>query len=415
VRPGKLCICLVLGLAASSLFAQQPPPDGIKAGPFILAPYFQAGGAADSNIFLTPEPESDTIQIFTAGLGVVAPFRNSVFQFDYEASRLQFTEHEFSRDVSQEFAVNFIFNFGSKDRLVLRERFVDSFADLSRIDDSVGTGDERFFDGQPYRYNRWDVELSRLVPLQQGYSIRVTRVDLNYTDVVDPIPFQDYRGFDSGYEFRQPLAQRKWLIAYYSQRRFNYYDPNIPELTGVPISKETSDTIQLGLRGLLGKDQPYYFRLGYVDFKFDVFLPGEDQVNRFEGLTGSFSWALSIGGRSSLNLAMARRPLASGFDTFYLNNQVRAEFRRQWRRNSSVGLRGLLSLNQYADEIPGLEACAGIVRRDFRGELEANLDWLIHPKFGFITAASFANRNSNCDIFTYDAVALSVGITAGWF
>jgi hypothetical protein len=401
---------------------QDSPAEGLTVGPWILAPYLLAGAAVDDNIFLSSEGAEDTISTFSLGLDATLPFRNSSLELAYKASKMKYEQHDFSRDTTEEGRFELDLRLGSLDRLVVRGLALRSFTDLSRSSEEFGgvdPGDERFFDGQPYHYNRFELELSRLVPRQQGYLIRVTRVDLNYLDTSNGTapeerPFDDYRGFDAAYEFRQPLSANRWLIGYYQMRRFNHYDASFG--TGVERGNETSDTLQIGLRGPLGKGQPLFVRVGYGRFVYDGLVgpSGPLETQRHSDLAGYANWALKIGGRSSLVLSAGHATLPTTTN-FYVNTVFRAEFSRKWFQHSTVGINTILSSNRY-----GARQSDDFVRQDYRYELEARLDWLLHERFGFVLAGRYSERESNNDpqfgdIYSYQGAQISLYLAAGWF
>ena len=414
---------LAVGSTPAVAQTREALPEGIPIGHWIVAPFFASELTFDDNLFRSPDgnlQEEDRLTALEAGLVATLPFRNSRLNLEYEASRFEYAENAFTRDTTQDFKLDLAFNFSSGDTLEVQEQYTKGFSDLRVFDE----GGQLEFEGQPFNYNQVDLRMSRSVRRQQGYSIRVSRRDLNFVGD-NEVPFFDYRGFDSSFEFRQPLAGAKWLIAYYGSRRFNHYEANTPEEVGNPIRKETTDSLQLGLRGFLGPEQPFVVRLGYTDFAYE----GTDSLG-FNGLVGFTRWLLRFGASSELDLSFSRRPLPSNFDTFYLINEFRSRFSRDILRNGSLGIEFLAAKNKYGAPV-GLGGTVGeervdcgagfskgfedFIRKDERFRLRASLGWRIHPRMRFELSAAQSKRSSNCAISEYDATVVRGNLSVGWF
>jgi hypothetical protein len=134
---------------------------------------------------------------------------------------------------------------------------------------------------------------------------------------------------------------------------------------------------------------------------------------------GSGRWRIPIGGRTKLDLTANRRVLPSNFDTYYVNNDLRAHFYREWLYGSRFGIEAWWSVNRYGDPVledtgqDYPEACFG-KREDRRTRAEAYLSWLPVPRTTFRLGLSVDDRNSNCPVFAYDSTQLTAGISYGW-
>jgi hypothetical protein len=411
-RLGALVALALAVLAAGESRAQtsRAAPDGIVAGKWVLNPYGFFGVEYDSNVFRRAvNIESDWIQRTTLGLTATIPVRNSAGLFEYTADRYAYQTVQFTRDWNQYGRAGWRWNLSSGDTITVGTSYTKGITNVQEID----PGGELTFLGQPYNLARWDLQIDRAIPRRQGYLIRISRVDMNWDpDEGEIVPFFDYRGWDARYEYRQPAAAIDWFIVYGEMRRFNHYRPrNTPgwEL-GVPFRKEESGSLQVGVRGFLGRGQPFFARIGYGEFEY---TGAEPSATKFQGIVGELNWSLSVGARSSLELSLLRRPLPSTFPTYYLIDELRVNAERPWRQYSSMGLSVLLSRNTYGDAVA--VSCNGEIRQDNRWEAEAYLDWLIHRKFGFRVAAAHYERTSNCDLADFKANVVTTGLTMGWF
>jgi hypothetical protein len=310
--------------------------------------------------------------------------------------------------------------FPSRDTFDLSARYILGITDTQVVD----PGGELTFRGIPYRQARWDLQLARGVPGMHGYSAKLTRIDHIWEPAELPggslqaVPYFDYRGLDSRFEYRYPLPSRNWVIGYGSVRRFNHYRPEgwtdedgEPGEVGVPYRKEQSGSLEVGMRGYLGFEQPYFVRLGYGQFRYT----GEEPSNvDFSGLVGQANWRLRVGGRSHLEVGWQRRPLPSSFSTYYVINEFRVRADREWLVYSRAGLDLLYSKNKYGEPLPNT-ACSDFIREDRRWKAEAYVDWLVHRKFGFRVAVGHHERTSNCQGSDYKANMVTTGMTLGWF
>lgn len=416
-----LCVLALAAIAAPAVQAQtrRETPDGMAVGRWFLSPYLFEGVELDDNVFLSStDPESDQILRTTLGLEALLPVRRSALTFEYTADRFDYQENQFSREWAQEGAARWRMDFASGDRLSLTERYSLGISDTRAVDE----GGELVFQGQAYNLNRWGVELSRSTPKRPGYLISFRRSDLNWEEPEDDeqIPFFDYRGFDSAVEYRHPVPPVNWLIAYASVRRFNHYEPRGAEdpvtgesiwEPGVPFREEESESVQIGMRGVLGREQPFFARVGWGRFAYT----GEQASNKdFNGLVGQAQWQLRAGSRSRVEMLLNRRPLPSSFPTYYIVNEFRVRADREWLMYSRVGVDLRLSRNRYGEPVPGT-GCGDRIRRDSRLSLEVFMDWLVLRRFGFRLAGAHYDRDSNCPGASYSDNTLTAGMTLGWF
>jgi len=422
--PAAARLFLVLALAAAvpapvEAQTRAPRPDGLAIGRWFLTPYLFQGLELDDNVFRRPtNTESDRIRRTTLGLGAILPVHNSFFNLDYRADRFDYSKNRFPRDWAQDGSAQMRLLFSTGDRLTLTEHYTLGISDTLAVD----AGGELVFQGQPYNLNRWDAELSRAVQRRPGYMIKVSRADLNWeTPEGDrTVPFFDYRGFDTRFEYRHPVPPGNWVFAYYEQRRFDHFHPRgyeDPETglpaweLGVPFRSEESESLQIGLRGLVGRDQPFVGRIGWGRFAYT----GLEPTNKdFSGIVGQLQWRLRAGTRSHLELLVNRRPLPSSFPTYYIVNEIRVRADREWLRYSRAGFDLLYSRNRYGEPLPQT-TCGDTVRKDNRWSLEAFMDWLVARRFGFRVAAAHFERDSNCPGASYTADTLTAGLTLGWF
>jgi hypothetical protein len=420
---------LMLLLCVTTAGAESPPPDGITVGRWILQPYWASNIEYDDNIFRNCDPddpdcergslwaiESDTIHSLLFGLGADMPVRNGMFEFDYTGNQRKYnsTGDRIGRNLEHDLNAKLAMRFGSGDRLTISDNYTLGVTDLQYIDETFGL----VFRGAPYNYNNWSVELSREVPRVQGYQIKVSRVDMTFDEGEDS-PFNDYRGFQSVFQYRHPIPVDSWLIGHYEYRLIDNYTPNdkipgendIEAGPNVLFRTENSKSYQVGFGGFLRQKHPFLMRAGWGRFHYTGLEPPESS---FEGLVGHARMQFDIGGRTELKLSMDRRPLPSNYQSYYINNALRVEIERSWMQYSGVGFRLNVSRNKYGD--PGLGICdPDVVRVDDRWMLDGYVHWMIHRLVGLRLAATHWQRASNCEASDYKANVISAGITLGWY
>lgn len=412
-----LAVLLAWGGSASARSAGEPPP-GIRAGRWVLAPYLYSTVGYDDNIFRANDcsedaetPCASAVRRDVFGLAARLPVRNSLLELRYQADKRDYRTYNPSRPVEQVGTGRFQLNFGSGDQLAVSESYTRGASDVRAVDE----GGEFEYQDAPYDLNRIELQWARIHPSRQGFVIRVARVDLNF--VADQfVPFFDYRGFDSAFEYRQPTAGGKWLQVYYDSRRFNHYDPNdetaagepIRKAVGVPFRKEVADTLQVGFGGVAGHGKPFNFRAGYGRFRL------EGTGAEFDGLVGTFNLGMMVGSRTRLALALWRRPLPSSFPTYYIVNSLQVGLERPFLREFMVGTILQYSRNQYGDPLP-LPDDEDKIRRDQRFGLEGYVDWIAHPRLAVRLAAGYQHRDSNFEDTNFSAAAGSIGLRLGWF
>jgi hypothetical protein len=390
----------------------RPTPEGLPAGRWFLAPYAFVGVEADDNIFRRPEEsgqvEPDQIVRTTLGLLATLPVRNNGLSIEYTADRFAYQNNPLPRDWTQDFRADWLMDLSSGDRVRVAGRYNLGLTNVQTVD----PGGELTFNGNPFTLARVDFEVGREIRRRPGYEVRVSRIELRWDyEPGDPeLRFFDYDGWDATAEYRQPTAAIDWMTVYVGARRFDNYLPFERELG--PYRREESESLQVGARGMLGREQPFLARIGYGRFRYSGRIPS---LSTFRGLVGDVQWRLRVGGRSHVGLRLNRRPLPSVYQTYYIVSELRVRVDREWLQYSRAGIDLLVGLNKYGDPIPAFDNCGGGVRKDKRLEAEAFMDWLFHRKIGFRVGVGHYERSSNCPLSNFTANAVTTGLTLGWF
>lgn len=411
--------CFVAALAISGLPAQsgsEPPPRGLEAGPWVLAPYLLASFTTDDNIFRRPTNEEDEeISEAVASLTAYLPFRNSMLTLEYEADYFNYSNNNFSRNVEQAFSFDLKFNLAGGSVLRVSDEFTSGFSDVQQFD----AGGERVFDGEPFNLNRFVFEMSRAIPYRKGYLLRVRHRKFEFVSG-NEVPFFDYEGIDAAGEYRQPISGGRWLTLSGFARRLDHFNVEDGPASNQPFRKEVYDELQLGFRGRVSGSDPYFVRLGWGRFEYTDIVAAVGPQKPFSGLVGSFEYRLRISGLLDIVFSGQRHPLPSNFDTYYLINEFKVDLERKWQQFTRVGLNMLYSANSYGDLLRNrdgspLADCSDFIRKDDRYRVEGYARWSVGDMMALRISAARQSRRSNCDISEYEANVLSANVEFGWF
>jgi len=402
-------LCVTAGSSAWSQNAGRGE-DGISLGNWLLAPFVTLTGETDDNIFRRAAdagPESDRITRWAAGVGASLPFRRSSLKLGYNVSDINYAktdrldpklEHDAFAEIS--------LGLASGDELTLRERYSRSSQDVQRVD----PGGELVFDGRPFIIEERGVEITRRIPRRRGYTARLSRETFDYA-TGEAGGFFDFDERRVALEYREPITPHAWVeVAYEGGRSDQFRDE---------FRVQRTDQLLVGLRGELGKGQPFMARIGYEEFRFDSGPSGT-----FAGLVGSGEWRKRLG-RGSLALRYQRRALPSALETYFVWNSVSARVEQSLPTGIGFGGEASASRSRYGDPVDWNNTCLpdvadadcpGSFRRD--DDLRTARVWLdVQPRasLGFRLQASRTERDSNYERGSYDNTIVSVTVILGWF
>ncbi len=464
-RPSGCPVAICLGLATllvagmAHATTQEDPPDGLPAGPVFFAPWFQTEVLGDDNIFRRSEEQQQLFQVdgledsdisttLRAGVTAYIPIRVSMLELGYEGSTFAYKESSFAGTDRHTGNLKFELNFSSFNTLRIEETYTDGYTELQQYLDPDQPDDEIsrprpeiIRQGVPFTSNAWALEWQRKVTGRPGWRARVERSYLRYRPEELPvqpegdeddqrIPWNDYVAWDVEYEYAQPVYRRGELTAMYTGRREDEFVPGGPAESDF-LRREEYDALEIGFRGLVGRRQPLFARLGYGRFLFRDVQPvpgtGElQQPSNYRGLVGNITWRLPVGGLSNMAVNVNRRPLASFYNTNYIVNELRVFFDRRYREVSRWGVNALASFNGYGDLISTETAngvttgpCAvggtPVIRHDRNQQIQGYWEWFVQSRMAVRALAAHTRRNSSCDNGDFSSNAISLTFRVGWF
>ncbi len=408
---------LIGGLAVLGLWAPawsqgtQTTEDGILVGRWLLSPYVSYGQQADDNLLRRSElegPQSDRITRWTAGVRARVPFRMSSFSLAYAARDLSYAETDrLDPDLEQDFQAELDLKFSGGDGLKLDERFTRGIQDVQRVD----PGGELVFDGRPFTILEHRIELSRLVPRRRGYTAQFTRTDFQY-DTKQRGNFFDYDTRAWSLQYREPVSGHSWIeFSYDGDRSDQFFDEG-------DLRDQRRDGLLLGLRGELGKGQPFFARLGWEYFRYE-----NRPTGRFRGIVGSGEWRKSVG-RGWLALSYQRRALPSVEDTYYIASGIGLRLSRERRTGIGYGAEVRRWDNAYADpidwentcdpDVPNGDCPGAFLRKDELLQARAWIDIKPRTTVGIRIQAQRLQRDSNVVGAEYTANVVSASFVLGW-
>jgi hypothetical protein len=383
-------------------------PDGIPVGPWILKPLFDLGYSRDSNVFYAPpggDLEADDVMTAAAALSAKLPFRNSLFTADYHAVRTDYRTISVPRKLARDFGLGLELKFSTMDRLDLTAHETYGTADTKLFDPGGAT----VYQGVPYYYSTQQIEAAREEYGHRGYVVRLTgnRQDFDSTELA----FFEYTGYEGFLEYREPLSSRLWLVASYEGRRYDDFLANQRSPNGAPAWRERSELYWVGVRGLLGPEEPYVLRAGWARFRF----PGT-AGSASGDLTLEGSLQLHLGGSTGLHVLASRRPWPTYF-TFegeqvnkYVVESLLARVERRWLDFSTVGVEASFGHYRF-DRLPG-----GSQRKDKATGAKVYANLMIRERIGFRVSIEQGRRTSDHEfaVYEYRKTVYWVGLVLGW-
>src|SRR5262245_3200695 len=250
--PGIRALPALVALAlCAPAVAEDAPPPGIPAGPWILAPSLVVGYSYDTNVFQEDEqfdPVADYSLVIQPKILATQPFRMSSLSLGYSATRYDYGNAFQDAQLAQDATATLNLLFSSQNRPALSADFTFGVSKTEAFD----PGGEVTYRGESYHLSHYELQLSKQVPQHPGYRVGVVhnvfRFDENQT-----VSFFDYTGSVATLEYRQPFGFQIWGLASYVGSRFDHFchglDPNGNPCPGssTPFRTEESDSGLLGV------------------------------------------------------------------------------------------------------------------------------------------------------------------------
>jgi hypothetical protein len=437
---------------------KQDAPEGLPVGRVVFAPWFENEVLGDDNLFrrrdsqdvnvpplggvfpgtgdidsdgngvFDPPVVSDVETTVSAGVTMYIPFRMSNLQFEYEGNASFYRKSTVENADSHRGLLLLDLNSSTHHSFVLEGSHLLGITQRLRADDDPT--DVELIEGVPLVRKNWAFEWAREVPQRPSWKTRLEWVDQRYEPDLGDSLWVDYTGWTGRAEYGQPIYRRGYLSATYSGRRQDQFKTRSLFPTDNLLRSESYDAIQVGFRGLIGRNQPVYAALGYGKLDYEKPAPALP-LDSFRGLVGNVTWRLPVGSASQLSVSAGRQPTASlAFDTYYVNNIMRVRFDRPAFQASRYGAVTLFAKGRYGAPftallvdptrtvLPCSETVLGdIIRRDTRKQIEGFWEWFIQPRMALRMTAGHYRRDTNCDNGIGSYVSNSVGMTfrVGWF
>jgi hypothetical protein len=107
--------------------------------------------------------------------------------------------------------------------------------------------------------------------------------------------------------------------------------------------------------------------------------------------------------------------LPSNYETYYVDNEIRGEYRHELARGSNMMVGAAIGRNFYGGPVDNCIVADG--RADRRVDARAGGYWRIHARLGLGVMLDYARRRSNCPEGEgdYTASGIETGLLIGWF
>lgn len=414
--PFGLCVlaCALLSGAVSAQ-GRPSPEDGIPVGRWILRPRLSVGYTWDSNIFRTNETGAirgesrrvvgDQALRSVGEIDAFMPIRNSYLRLSYNADYREFDSvPEFDRDLEQTAESELNLELSNGYRLILDQAYTRGVFSIREIDE----GGELVFDGEAFTLKTLGARVERNVRGRRSFQVNLLGRDLDF-DANLRDRFFEYSGFAVRGEYREPLGDRYWVTATVARGD----EDNVRPSTGDKFREEESTVLQLGFRGILGEDRPFFVRIGHTRLEFPLARQSE-----YSGPSWQANARFMLGERTSLDVDTSRIPRPSSFfdQNFYVSERWRARAAFRWRRHTTFGAETTFTNNRYGASEPRAEPelPAGAIREDERWSLGAYADIMLTDHYGLRVDVERRSRDSNYAVAVFDATIVSASFLVGW-
>lgn len=418
-RVGRVSIVrflLALSLAAlpwSRLAAvddDNHPPDGLPVGPLFVAPFLAAGTFYDTNPFYRAakslaagEGTTDIVTRASPGVTLALPFRQSLFKVEYDATFRHYARSTTQSNSSQHALADLSLRFGSLDRLTFSAERTRGAADTIRFD-----GGEAVYDGTPYDFGQYAMELTRDEPGHIGYDVRLGWNALGFDRTT--VRFFEYSGFEGSVDYRQPISPHSWLLAGAGLRRYDHHLATDPP--GTIYRRERTNTLRFGAEGVGHALQSWRAVLEYNASTY----PG-GAGSDFRGLGGELYLYFALGPSATVVPYATRRTWSSFYvdSNYYVATDFGIHLEKRWQSENQIGADVGYVNSDYPDVVFDPVSLTDVKRRDrsVRVEVYGTFGWT--SLYRFRISGVHQSRNSNAGDVSYRGDAIGIQFVVGWF
>jgi hypothetical protein len=409
-RAAVWIVALAVGGVASAQSASEPSEYvGFQAGGAVIAPSLTAGYTYNTNINQRPagqDPQPDGMLTLQPALLLTVPFSNSSFQFGdvltyFDYSEAIQTEGKTANDAVAELNLN----FGSRDSLEISAHNVAGVAQTL-----FDPGNQVTFQGNSYNLHTEAISFLRVVSGARGYRFALSRTAVRF-EPSTTVQFYNFRGFDGGAEYLEPLSPNTRLSFGYLGSRYDHFDADDPTTL---LRSEAGDTIFGQVEGQLGPRQPYLVRLGWQRLMFTG--PDAAAADDFSGIVGQARLSAIVGGGTMITFQIQRQPYRSFVqpNNYYLYDAISGWVERVFPQGSSVGGLVGFSMNSYNQPTSDPNSSSTYYRQDRRVQLEAYANLALAKHVLFRVTLARNRRSSNAPDAGYIEKILFGGFVFGW-
>jgi hypothetical protein len=402
---------------------EQPPPPGVPMGPWLVAPLIVSGYTYESNPFFRADefdPASERILEIGPEIVATLPFRNSRLSLEGRYTSYEYENRATGDDDALDLSADLDLAFYSGDRLRIGYGVLDGTSRTLAFDE----GGESVFNGEPYRFDRYSLEMSRAVAGRRGYEVSVRNSSVEFDE--DLGTFFEFDGWETDVEYREPVSGYAWLLARYAGRRFDQFRSG--DSRDAPFQKESTDAGFVGVRGVR-QELSYEVAVGWARSEYEwteETTPGGPPRSDFRGAVWNASVTRRLGPRDEVLVRTERRAFSSFFrdNNYYLSTRTKAQWTRRLRGRSSVWLSAEYATNDYPDPVDANgDGEPDVLREDHLWDIGIYGTVAVWRKLGFRVDVRHRSRDSNFVFETTDGVLSSadykglrafVGVTLGW-
>lgn len=409
-------------------YAQEPiepkTEKGMRISKFIFYPSILIGYEYNDNVFSRNDQYddlfglrviSDNIYTVKPTFKFVLPFSNSYARLSYTPQYREYKDYDLNKNMSHYLNFDTTLKFSNGSTITAKEEYIQGILEVETFD----PGGEVVFGADSFTFNSSFIGFGHEFAGIRGFDIKVTYDDLSF-DHVERSWLYDYEIQGLKGTYYQALSPRITIFGDYSFRNVNQFIPIYgPDDIKIGTDEEEYDEfiVAVGVRGNLFKRTTGSTSLSYSNLDFK-----KENESDFSGVTGEANLNAKINSRFSIEFLLRRHAYQSFFlkNKYYVSNVVSTGIRHYIKRNIFLTFKASYYLNTYNEVIDVspdsvLGEYNGIKREDKTGRIDLGANYLFSELMGLRVGYSYMKRESNVDLYDYDANRFFIQIGFGWF
>ncbi|MEW5807026.1 MAG: hypothetical protein AB1756_06745 [Acidobacteriota bacterium] len=401
------------------------PEKGLTLGNVIFFPSVLFGYEYNDNVFSRNEQfaelfgfekVSDNIYTIKPTFRFELPFSHSYARLSYTPQYRSFADYDLAENISHILNLDTLLMFSNGMRVSFKEDYTKGILEVESFD----PGGETVFGADQFRLSTSTLGFGYDFAGQRGFEIKANYDDLKF-DRLAVSSFFNYDAKGARASYYQNLTPQLTIFSNYSFRTFTQGIPVYNALGEMIRTKEEEfdeNIVAVGLKGNLLKKTTGFASISYSNLSFK----GGVEASDFAGITAEASLKTQLSSKFWIDFGLRRYAYQSYFlnNKYYLSNMGSFGLIQYIAKFTSVSIRGSYSLNRYPDPVEAsltsiMSAYNGITREDKMSRIDLGVNHLFTPTMGLRAGYSWIKRDTNIDIYGFDANRFFIQMGFGWF